>query len=107
MSAEAKYDRLHGLQRCDGDGSEGDSFPGVPVLQRSRRLDHKESPFTQKIRAHCSAPSRCSTRLSDSTDATPIGGAKLSLGRRGCYSIPPRACLTTLTHRGGLSAGKL
>jgi hypothetical protein len=37
-----KYDRLPLLQRCDGDGSKGDRHPGIPVLQRSRRLDSRK-----------------------------------------------------------------
>ena len=36
---EAKYDRLHFLQRCDRDGSKGDPRSGVPVLRTSRELD--------------------------------------------------------------------
>src|ERR1035438_3724834 len=49
MSAKAKYDRLHLLQRCDGDRSKGDPHPGILVLQRSRRLDHEQSPFTEEV----------------------------------------------------------
>lgn len=35
--------------RCDGDGSEGDPHQGIPVLQRSRRLDYEESSFTEEV----------------------------------------------------------
>jgi hypothetical protein len=49
LSAKTKYDRLHLLQRCDGDGSEGDPHQGIPVLQRSRRLGYEESPFTEEV----------------------------------------------------------
>src|SRR5258706_16012961 len=49
LPAKTKHDRLHLLQRSDRDGSKGDSRPGVPILRRGRRLDCKESPFTQTI----------------------------------------------------------
>jgi hypothetical protein len=50
--AKAKYDRLHLFRRCDGDGSEGDPHPGIPVLQRSRKLDHEKPPFTENLRVN-------------------------------------------------------
>jgi hypothetical protein len=57
LSAKAQYDRLHLLQRCDGDGSEGDPHPSIPVLQRNRRLDYEKPPFTEEVErsrnGHC------------------------------------------------------
>jgi hypothetical protein len=39
-------DRISLSPLRDGDGSEGDPHPGIPVLQRSGRLDYETSPVT-------------------------------------------------------------
>ena len=52
LSAKAKYDRLHLLQRCDGDGSEGDPRPSATVLSRGRRLDYEKPSFTENVRVN-------------------------------------------------------
>jgi hypothetical protein len=36
LSAKAKWDPLHFLQRCHGDGSEGDPRPGIPFTENLR-----------------------------------------------------------------------
>jgi hypothetical protein len=42
---------------CDGDGSEGDPHPSIPVLPRSRGLDYEKSPFAEEVErsrnGHC------------------------------------------------------